>query len=117
MKRGAIHLAAAILAFACAAAAQARDAAGPMQACRADYSRLCASEKPGGGRVATCLKQHESELSPACQAALGGVAACARQAKQICGDAASGQGGMRECMKTHAGEFSGACRGAGRQGS
>ncbi|MDR3371257.1 cysteine rich repeat-containing protein [Rhodoferax sp.] len=37
----------------------ARNAA--MQACRADFSKLCSGVKLGGGRAAECLKQHDAE--------------------------------------------------------
>jgi hypothetical protein len=33
-----------------------------------DKERLCKDVKPGEGRIAACLKQHESELSPECKA-------------------------------------------------
>lgn len=41
-----------------------------MQACRADASSLCSGVERGGGRILACLKQHESELSSGCSAAL-----------------------------------------------
>lgn len=41
------------------------------QACRDDSAKLCKGTKPGGGRILQCLKQHESELSPACKEKMG----------------------------------------------
>ncbi|MGY3618945.1 cysteine rich repeat-containing protein [Bradyrhizobium sp. USDA 10063] len=41
-----------------------------MQACRGDYSRLCSSVSPGGGRIIACLQSHASELSSGCAQAL-----------------------------------------------
>jgi len=38
------------------------------EACKGDAKKLCEGIKPGGGKIAQCLKQHESELSPACKA-------------------------------------------------
>ena len=37
------------------------------EACEQDAKKLCEDTKPGGGRIMQCLKQHESELSPACK--------------------------------------------------
>lgn len=85
-----------------AAPAWARD--GAAQACRADFKKFCSGVKPGGGRGAECLKQHESELSAGCKAAMGGAARCAEQVRQVCGtdgDAAA----RRACMKEHAAEL------------
>lgn len=35
-------------------------------ACAADAAKFCKDVKPGEGRVAACLKEHEKELSKAC---------------------------------------------------
>ena len=105
-------LATAMLALACAAPALARETSALAQACRADYGKHCKSVQPGDGRVAACLKQHESELSPACQAAMSTIAECSQQVKTICGAAAAGRSALRECMKSHANEFSASCRAA-----
>ena len=37
------------------------------QACADDVQQFCASVKPGGGRVAQCLKVHEGKLSVECK--------------------------------------------------
>jgi hypothetical protein len=41
--------------------------------CKADVRRLCTGIRPGGGRIAQCLKAHENEVS------IG----CAKELKQI----------------------------------
>jgi hypothetical protein len=38
------------------------------QACEEDIHFLCAGIQPGGGRIAACLKQSESEVSGGCKA-------------------------------------------------
>lgn len=38
-------------------------------ACGSDVKALCSSVQPGGGRIRDCMKQHRSQLSPACKAA------------------------------------------------
>ena len=40
------------------------------QACKADYSRLCAGTRPGGGRVRKCFSDNYGELSAGCKQAL-----------------------------------------------
>lgn len=40
------------------------------EACQPDVAKFCADVKPGGPRVAACLRDHASELSEACQAAI-----------------------------------------------
>lgn len=41
--------------------------------CRADVHRLCAGIRPGGGRLAQCLKAHENEVSIGCAKELKNV--------------------------------------------
>jgi len=41
-----------------------------MKYCRADAERLCPGVKPGGGRIAHCLKAHEMDISIGCGKAL-----------------------------------------------
>jgi len=45
-------------------------ARGIHEACWDDVSRLCGDVRRGGGRILQCLKDHESELSDPCKAAL-----------------------------------------------
>ena len=40
------------------------------QACGKDVETLCTGIKPGKGRIAKCLKEHEAELSQECKAFL-----------------------------------------------
>jgi hypothetical protein len=37
------------------------------QACAEDIQKFCKDIRPGGGRIAKCLKEHACDLSPACK--------------------------------------------------
>ena len=64
-------LAALAFAASCALAHHAAaDGAKPREACRADVERLCTGVHPGGGRIAKCMREHRSEISPDCRTAL-----------------------------------------------
>lgn len=82
-----------------------------MRDCRADYRKFCRGTQPGGGRIADCLKQHQAELSPSCQASIVTLGECGEAAKEICGADAAGST-FRECVKAHADAFSPACQAA-----
>ncbi len=45
------------------------------QACEEDIHFLCAGIQPGGGRIAACLKQSESEVSAGCKAQIAAAKA------------------------------------------
>ncbi|WP_440635550.1 cysteine rich repeat-containing protein [Bradyrhizobium sp. PUT101] len=42
------------------------EARATMQACRADYRRLCSDVAPGGGRILACLQSHAGQLTSTC---------------------------------------------------
>ncbi|WBL78495.1 cysteine rich repeat-containing protein [Bradyrhizobium xenonodulans] len=42
------------------------EARAVMQACRADYDRLCSDVTPGGGRILACLQTHAGQLTASC---------------------------------------------------
>lgn len=48
------------------------------RACKTDVERFCPEVKPGGGRIAQCLRANASDLSPTCRDAAR-AAAAARQ--------------------------------------
>lgn len=89
-----------------ASSAFAADA--PKGACRDDAKKFCASVQPGGGRVMTCLKEKQAELSPACQTTLPVMERCAQEVKSACG--AAGKRGMRECLRSQPDKISPECR-------
>lgn len=99
-----------LLGAALAALAAASLAAEPpsAQACRADAQKLCAGQQPGGGRIATCLKQHEAELSADCKAALPVLQRCAQEVQSVC--ASAGRRERRECLRQNADKLSPECR-------
>ena len=58
-------------------------------ACAADIKKVCASIKPGGGRIATCLKERLADLSDVCKTRLADLAAvgkaCRPDVEKQCG--------------------------------
>jgi hypothetical protein len=40
------------------------------QACADDVQKFCKDIKPGQGRIVNCLREHQKDLSPACQATM-----------------------------------------------
>ena len=47
-------------------------------ACAEDVKKTCANIKPGNLRIATCLKEHVTDLSDVCKARLAEVAAAGK---------------------------------------
>lgn len=88
------------------------------EACRPDAEKFCKGIKPGGGRIAACLKSHESELAPACQKIFAKVETAAREvheackadAEKLCQGIRPGGGRILACLKSHEAELSGACK-------
>ena len=98
-------------------AAQAEDKEKP-RACRADVAKLCKGIQPGGGRIAMCLKQHESELSPGCRETIAEAKeqikefaeACKPDAEKLCKNVQPGQGRVARCLVEHKDQLSASCR-------
>lgn len=100
---------------------QAADApvAGPEKgACKEDLKKFCADVKSGGGRLVQCLKEHEKDLSPACQEARKAARerakqkrdACADDVKKFCADVQSGGGRIHACLKKNREQLTEGCR-------
>ena len=77
----------ATISFALVSGAMAQTGRG---ACAADIKKACGNIKPGGGRIATCLKERVTDLSDVCKTRLAEVAATRKTCsadieKQQCG--------------------------------
>lgn len=98
-------------------AAQAEEKEGH-GACRADVQKLCKEVQPGGGRIAACLKQHESEISPGCRKRMAEgrkevkefAEACKADVETLCKGVQSGQGRIMRCLSEHSDKLTDACR-------
>ena len=86
------------------------------KACAKDVKSVCGDVKPGGGKLATCMKEHFSDLSTDCQIAYIKVAAvgraCKADMKQFCADVKPGQNAKAACLKSHAADLSEGCKDA-----
>jgi len=86
--------------------------------CADDAAKLCQGMQPGGGAIAKCLKEHSSELSPACkdnmakmkQKAKAFREACKNDARTLCKGERPGGGRIVQCLKQHEGELSADCK-------
>lgn len=100
--------------FAANAGAQGRKGNGP---CAEDAKKFCGDVKPGGGRVVKCMKSHEAELSPACQAEMKRAEErieqvkqeCKADAQKFCKGIKPGGGRILSCLKSHEAELAPAC--------
>ena len=93
-------------------------------ACEEDARKFCAGVQPGGGRIARCLQQHESDLSEACRnegrkvgeerrehrALVQDVQqSCQQDAQKLCPEVKPGGGRIARCLRSHKNELSQAC--------
>jgi hypothetical protein len=91
---------------------------GIREACQPDADKFCKGIKPGGGRLAACLKSHESELAPACQKLVDRVEtavrevheACKGDVEKLCQGIQPGGGRILACLKAREAELSGPCK-------
>jgi len=93
-------------------------------ACTADIEKFCGGVERGQGRYRECLRQHESELSPACKEHVQGrganrgagrsrwQASCSAELDKFCKDVQAGQGRVRQCLVDHEAELGESCKAA-----
>jgi hypothetical protein len=90
----------------------------PRGVCKADVEQFCKDVKPGQGRIWSCLKSHDAELSQACKDRMDQMRekgkafgmACREDAKKFCKDVRPGQGRIVSCLKNHQGDLSESCK-------
>jgi len=86
--------------------------------CKADADKFCPGVKPGGGAIRTCLKKHESSLTPDCAQFLqeAGIKmknftkACAGDVKKSCSGVQPGEGRILACLKKNEATLSADCK-------
>ncbi len=90
----------------------------PKGACKADVEKFCKDIKPGKGRILSCLKSHEADLSQACRDHVAQVrenakefmTACKPDVKKFCRNIPRGKGRVLACLKSHKDELSESCK-------
>ena len=84
--------------------------------CAKDVKSVCGDVKPGGSKLAACMKEHFSDLSIDCQIAYVKVAAvgraCKADIKKFCADVKPGKNAEAACLKSHAADLSEGCKDA-----
>jgi hypothetical protein len=86
--------------------------------CAEDVAKFCQSVKGGQGQIMQCLKEHETGLSPQCQARVQAMAshmkemsaACQSDVQQFCKDVSPGRGRLAQCLRQHESELSSSCQ-------
>jgi hypothetical protein len=85
---------------------------GIMNACRADFHRMCSYVAPGEGRAARCLLEHKAELTPPCLSAIKiatDVEACTADYQRFCPGVPAGPNAFR-CLADKMDALVPACR-------
>lgn len=90
--------------------------------CRTDVASLCKDVKPGEGRVALCLQEHEADLSGPCRDHMAETQAqleqrrkefreaCGADVDQFCKGVQFGEGRVNECLKSNQDQLSQVCK-------
>lgn len=102
----------------CAGLLAVSDVPAAQGPCADDAAKYCKDVKPGGGRLAKCLKDNEKQLSPACRASIEeskkkvqeAHQACSDDVQKYCKDVKPGQGRIVKCLKEHDKDLSPECK-------
>lgn len=86
--------------------------------CAEDAKKLCQGVEPGEGRIVRCMKEHESELSPACKDNIANfkerakefAEACKEDVQRNCKNVKRGGGRIVQCLKQHEDALSSECK-------
>jgi hypothetical protein len=86
--------------------------------CAGDVAKFCGNVRPGEGRQALCLKEHQAQLSPACKMHLvkGEEAlketrqACENDITKYCKGVQPGEGRIAKCLRANKSHLSQKCR-------
>jgi Golgi apparatus protein 1 len=86
--------------------------------CADDVKKLCADVAPGGGRVQTCLREHEAQLSKECRARLDDLtkeaglvgASCRWDIARLCSDVVPGGARVITCLEAHKDDLAPVCK-------
>jgi hypothetical protein len=88
------------------------------RSCMTDIDKFCKGIAPGNGRIAQCLKEHTSELSPDCKANRTELKKkvtemrenCKIDVDKYCNDINPGAGRIIKCLKAHDSELNPDCK-------
>ena len=86
--------------------------------CADDIAKFCKDVQPGQGRIVTCMKQHEKDLSPGCKAHVAEMKkkvgevqeACADDAARFCSGVQQGGRRIMRCLKEHENDLTPQCK-------
>jgi hypothetical protein len=92
-----------------------------LPACKGDVDQFCKDVKPGGGRIAHCLKTNSANVSAGCKQAIADAkekfaanaknasADCKDDIAKFCKDVKPGGGRILECLKDNQAQISPVC--------
>jgi hypothetical protein len=86
------------------------------RACNGDIQAFCAGVPHGDGKIVQCLRDHQQQLSPGCQADMQRAAGLMKEVVSACEDdvhrycAGAAPGTTRECLRTNFRELSMGCK-------